>query len=45
MDKWLKMISAKKPLIEENTSNANTANKQNGRADPCLSPIMNSVSY
>lgn len=35
------MISAKKPAIKENTNNASTS-KQNGRADPCPSPIMNS---
>lgn len=35
------MISAKKPVIEENTNNASTS-KQNSRADTCPSPIMNS---
>ena len=39
MNKWLKMISAKKPVIEENIDNVSTK-KQNGTVDLCLIPIM-----
>ena len=39
MNKWLKMIPAKKPVIEENINNVSTR-KQNGTVDLCLVPIM-----
>lgn len=38
MDKWLKTISAKKPVTEENPNNAS---RNNGRAEPCSTPITN----